>query len=96
MDLLWNIGRSFMEVLVVGALLGAGLPALFAFGVRMLAWADGASDDHEPGEVRVRRPGARVAAYAIFALVVLIVVLGIAIIVSSGLGIDLELGAILR
>ena len=76
MDLLGLVLRSFMEVLLVGALLGAGLPALFAVGVRVLAASEG-------------RRSHRSAAYAIFALVVMIVLLGIVVIVADGLGVTL-------
>lgn len=88
MELFWMIVRSFFEVLAVGALLGAGLPALFAGGVRMLAWSDGAIADRAGAGVP-QRVG-KVLAYAIFALVVLLVLLGIAVIVASGLGVTLH------
>ena len=76
MDLLGLVLRSFIEVLLVGALLGAGLPALFAVGVRVLAASEG-------------RRSYRIAAYAIFALVVMVVLLGIALTVANGLGVTL-------
>ncbi|MGB3955642.1 MAG: hypothetical protein WBL05_10265 [Brooklawnia sp.] len=76
MELFGLVFRSFLEVLLVGALLGAGLPALFAVGVRMLAASDGALRG-------------RVAAYSIFALVVAIVLVGIAVIVADGMGVTL-------
>lgn len=82
MSLFWLVLKSFLEVLAVGALLGAGLPALFALGMRLLAWSEGAHG----GEVH---PAGRVGAYAIFALTVAIVLLGIAVIVASGFGVDL-------
>ncbi|MDI9628841.1 MAG: hypothetical protein QM286_09900 [Acidobacteriota bacterium] len=76
MELFGLVLRSFLEVLLVGALLGAGLPALFALGVRVVAISEG-------------RRSYRILAYAIFALVVVIVLLGIAVIVADGLGVTL-------
>ncbi|NLH71124.1 MAG: hypothetical protein GX454_13280 [Brooklawnia sp.] len=76
MELFGLVLRSFLEVLLVGALLGAGLPALFALGVRVVAISEG-------------RRSYRILAYSIFALVVVIVLLGIAVIVADGLGVTL-------
>lgn len=90
MDLFLNVLRSFAEVLVIGALLGAGLPALFATGVRVLAWSDGAVDSGSRAGAGMSRTSAKVLAYLIFALVVIIVGLGIAVIVASGLGLDMH------
>ena len=64
------------RVLLAGLLLGAGLPVLFALGVRSLAWADA-------GPVR---PLGRAAGYALFAVVIIGVVLGITFIVATGFG----------
>lgn len=85
MELVWTILKSFTEVLVVGMALGAGLPALYSAGVRLLAWSDGAMDGQttKPGPVARQ---ARVGAYLIFAAVLAIVLLGIAVIVADGLG----------
>lgn len=86
MELFGSIARSFLEVLAVGALLGAGLPALFAVGIRVLAWSKGAGDDQTQSVAEVHLRLGRFLAYAIFALVVAIVLLGIAVIVASGFG----------
>ena len=76
------------KVLLAGLLLGAGLPALFALGIRSLAY--GAGGDAEVHESGVTGPtphrGGTVAGYAIFAVVLLAVLLGIAFIVASGFG----------
>ncbi|HYN28725.1 MAG TPA: hypothetical protein VES95_02465 [Dermatophilaceae bacterium] len=68
------------RVLVGGLAFGAGVPILFALGVR--SWAAGV------GEVEGRRPhpGARVLAVVLFAVVIGAVVLGIALIVAGGFG----------
>nr|NLI50882.1 hypothetical protein [Propionibacterium sp.] len=70
------------RVLLAGLLLGAGLPALFALGIRQLAAA------HVPDTAGARwHPGLhRAAAYVSFAVVVLAVLLGLSYIVAHGFG----------
>ncbi len=80
------------EVLLVALVLGAGLPALFALGVRALA--RGSETEATADGVTVRAPAARpigrVVAYACFAVVVVVVLLGIAVIVAGGFGMALS------
>jgi hypothetical protein len=64
------------RVLLAGLVLGAGLPVLFALGVRSLASAGA-------GPVR---PLGRATGYALFAVVIIAVVLGITFIVATGFG----------
>ena len=76
------------KVLLASVILGAGLPALFALGIRSLAY--GAGGDAEVHESGVSGPTAHpigtVVGYLLFAIVVLGVVLGITFIVASGFG----------
>jgi hypothetical protein len=76
------------KVLVAGLLLGAGLPTLFALGIRSLAY--GAGGDAETHAVGVAGPAAhpagRALAYLCFAIVLAAVALGITFIVASGFG----------
>ncbi|GAA2674464.1 hypothetical protein [Actinoplanes palleronii] len=69
------------KVLLASVLLGAGLPALFALGIRSLAYGAG-------GEASGRRPSPAGTAggYACFAVVLIGVVLGITFIVATGFG----------
>lgn len=84
-----NIGFALegaWKVLAAGILLGAGLPALFALGVRLLAAGTGGTavvggDGQRSGHV-----AAKLAAWLCFALVLGAVALGISIIVASGFG----------
>ncbi|HET6480320.1 MAG TPA: hypothetical protein VFG35_09825 [Actinoplanes sp.] len=71
------------KVLAAGLILGAGLPVLFALGIRALAW--GAGGEAEVSHARPQ-PIGKVVAYALFAIVVLGVLLGITFIVASGFG----------
>ena len=71
------------KVLLASLLLGAGLPAVFALGLRSLAW--GAGGDAEVSHARPH-PVGRVLAAVCFAVVVLGVALGIAYILASAFG----------
>ena len=76
------------KVLAASLILGAGLPALFALGIRSLAY--GAGGDAEAHEAGRRGPAAHPAGtllgWALFAVVLLGVLLGITFIVASGFG----------
>ncbi|AGZ43767.1 hypothetical protein [Actinoplanes friuliensis] len=76
------------KVLLASVILGAGLPLLFALGIRSLAYgAGGDAEVHESG-VTGPKPHAigTVLGYALFAIVLLGVALGITFIVASGFG----------
>jgi hypothetical protein len=79
---------SALKILVACLVLGAGLPALFAVGIRALAYgAGGEAEVHESGVSTPKpRPLGTVAGYLCFTIVLLGVVLGITFIVASGFG----------
>jgi hypothetical protein len=72
------------KVLVVGVILGAGLPALFAVGVRSLAYGQGGAAEVQAGSAP--HPAGRLVAGICFLVVALAVVLGITYIVATGFG----------
>jgi len=76
------------KVLLAGLVLGAGLPLLFALGIRSMAYgAGGAAEVPESGETVPRaRPIGTAVGYLLFLVVVLGVLLGITFIVASGFG----------
>ena len=76
------------KVLLSGLILGAGLPMLFALGIRSLAWgAGGDAEVHASGTSGpAARPIGTVLGYALFAIVLIGVALGITFIVASGFG----------
>jgi hypothetical protein len=84
------------RVLLVGLVLGAGLPSMFAFGVRALAWGTGGEAEVHDASVVVK-PHAlgRVVAYTMFGLVIIAVLLGIAYIVAHGLGMTMTFNGII-
>jgi hypothetical protein len=84
----WNLFYdAASKVVVWGLILGAGLPAVFALGVRSTTLAQNPGGSGDAG-VRPNLPGAahRVLAVACFVLVVVAVALGIIVIVAAGLG----------
>ncbi|WP_067501809.1 hypothetical protein [Actinoplanes sp. TFC3] len=85
-----NVGFALegaWKVLLAGVILGAGLPALFALGIRSLAWgAGGDAEVHGAGAGPAANPAGKVLAWVLFAVVLLGVVLGITFIVASGFG----------
>ena len=84
------------RVLLVGLVLGAGLPTLFAFGVNALAWGTGGEAEvHDTGVVLKPHMLGRVVAFTTFALVVVAVLLGIGYIVAHGLGYTITFNGVL-
>lgn len=75
------------KVLYTGLLLGAGLPIIFALGVRALAGpAAVATADGEPPARHVPSPWARAFAWLCFALAAYGVLLGLLVIIGAGQG----------
>jgi len=89
MHMLTLLGQGLWPVLWIGILLGAGLPALFALGIRFAA--AGAGGDAELDHA-APKPAMTALGWLCFALVALAIVTGIAIIVSSGFGAKLDFG----
>ncbi len=71
------------KVFAASLILGAGLPAVFALGVKAMAYGSGATSDGKPAP---RRPIGHVLGILCFATVVLAIVAGISVILASGLG----------
>jgi hypothetical protein len=80
--------QSGWRVLLIGLVLGAGLPTLFALGVRSLAWgAGGDAEVHADGTAAAKgRPAGTALGWLCFAVVLLGVALGITFIVAGGFG----------
>lgn len=75
------------RILAIGVLLGAGLPALFAVGVRALAWGTAAEGDAPDEDAKLEPTLAgRLVAYTMFAIVILAVLAGVGYIVAHGFG----------
>lgn len=83
--------ESVLRVLVIGLVLGAGLPATFAVGVR--AYTAGAGGIGGDGSLRAANPVLKAVGVALFAFVALVVFVAILWItrnsINHHLGIDL-------
>lgn len=79
---------SIGQILLVGLILGAGLPTLFAAGVRSMAWGAGGEAETHAAGVAAARPHAlgRVLAVVCFVVVLACVALGLTYIVAAGFG----------
>ena len=67
--------ESILKVLVVGLVLGAGLPAVFAFG--MVAFSAGAGGEHPDGTVTAPNPMLKYLGILLFVLVGAVVVIAL-------------------
>lgn len=82
--------EALWKVLVAGLILGAGLPAVFAVGIRGLAMA-GDSGNVEEGQVGSRpNPLGNVLAGVMFLIVAYGIVAGLLFIIASGQGKELS------
>ena len=76
------VAETAWKVVIAGLVLGAGLPAVFALGVRFAAaGSDGSTGATAPGGA-----GYRALAALCFVTVALAVVLGITVVVAPGFG----------
>ena len=86
-----NYVEAILKVLVVGLVLGAGLPAVFAGG--LVAYANGAGGEHSDGTVAAPNPILKFLGLALFVLVGAVVLLAIQWITRSTIihhtGVDL-------
>jgi hypothetical protein len=80
------------KVLLAGLVLGAGLPILFALGIRSLAYGAGGEAEVSADGVTAPtpKPIGTVLGWACFVIVVLFAVLGITYIVATGFGYVLD------
>lgn len=67
--------EAIFKVLVIGLVLGAGLPALFAVGLRL--FAAGSGDTAADGTTTAPNPALRYAGIALFTVIGVVILLGI-------------------
>jgi hypothetical protein len=70
-----NYVDAICKVLVVGLVLGAGLPALFAAG--LVAFSSGSGGTNSDGSVHAPNPVIKALGLVLFAIVAVVVVIGI-------------------
>jgi hypothetical protein len=80
--------EAIWKVLLVGLVLGAGLPTLFAAGIRFQAWGQGGAA--EVDAAAAPHPLGRALAAVCFAVVVAGIALGILYVVVTGMGNKLD------
>src|SRR6476620_2335891 len=75
--------ESIFKVLVVGLVLGAGLPAIFAVG--MVAYSEGAGGQKNDGTMQAHNPALKYLGILLFLFVAWVIVTAVAWITSSTL-----------
>ncbi|MGQ7295145.1 hypothetical protein [Quadrisphaera sp. KR29] len=84
MSHVWELEATALgQIALAAVVLGAGLPALFALGIRASAWGRGGAAEASGAPAH---PGGRALSAVVFAVVVLVALLGLAFIVASGSG----------
>lgn len=68
--------RSVLNVLLIGLLFGAGLPALFSFGIKAVDTGDGHIDE-ATGAVTTPQPAMKAVGYGLYAVIVAAIAFGI-------------------
>ena len=81
-------GTAIGQVLLASVVLGAGLPVVFALGVRSLAWGS-ASRAGDGAPARPGNPMGKALAVLLFAVVLYVLAVGIYYVVVSGHGKEL-------
>jgi hypothetical protein len=67
--------ESILKVLVIGLLLGAGLPAVFALGIR--AYSSGAGGTNDDGTTTAPNPALKYLGIALFLFVGWVIITGV-------------------
>ena len=80
----WFNYTAALKILVFGMLMGAGLPALFAIAVRLNA--EGAGVAEHGGAVAQKNPMLVSVSWVIFALVLVVVLIGVLFIARDFIG----------
>jgi hypothetical protein len=80
----WFNYEAAFKILVFGLLMGAGLPALFAIGVRLNAEGEGVAE--HGGAVAKKNPALVAVSWVIFALVLFVVIIGVLFIARDFIG----------
>ncbi len=72
-----ELSEKVISVVLAGLVLGAGLPALYALGMRMLAGTTEYTADGRLVETEGPRGVAKAIAYVIFAIILVVIVIAI-------------------
>lgn len=86
-------GTAIWQVLIASVVLGAGLPVIFALGVRSLAWGT-TSEGGDATPARAGNPMGKILAVVLFAVVLYVLALGIYYVIVAGHGKELAFNGI--
>lgn len=79
--------QAVWKILVIGLILGAGLPTLFATGIRAMAYGQGGEAEvHDGSALAAPHPIGRALAYLCFAIVIAAIALALVYLVATGFG----------
>jgi hypothetical protein len=81
----WFNYEAALKILIFGLIMGAGLPALFAIAVRLNAEGVGVAE-HAGGTVARKNPALVALSWVIFALVLVVVIIGVLFIARDFIG----------
>lgn len=83
--------EAIWKVLLASVILGAGLPAIFALGIRSLAWSSkGGVLVADGGESRGGNPAGKVIAAVLFLVIAYAIAAALVFIIASGQGKDIS------
>jgi hypothetical protein len=89
-------GEAIWKVLAASLVLGAGLPAIFALGIRSLAWGTGGEAEAGPADRSAAgHPAGKVVAGVLFLVVAYGIVSGILFIIAAGQGEVLDFSTVI-
>ena len=81
----WFNYQASLKILIFGLILGSGLPALFALGVRVGAAGDGVIGSNGAA-VKQKNPALTAISYALYALALVAVVIGVLYVAREFIG----------
>jgi hypothetical protein len=81
----WFNYQASVKILVFGLILGSGLPALFALGVRVGAAGDGVIGSNGAA-VKQKNPALTAISYALYALALVAVIIGVLYVAREFIG----------
>jgi len=81
----WFNYQASLKILIFGLILGSGLPALFALGVRVGAAGDGVIGSNGAA-VKQKNPALTAISYALYALALVAVIIGVLYVAREFIG----------
>ncbi len=95
MDAFWATLGGAWEIFLYSLIFGVGLPAIFSVGILSHAWGQGAIRGREVLTSKPRQALGRTGLVLCLAIVGVGLLVGLAVIVSSGLGMEIEFNGLM-